>query len=87
MGVANFMAASTNPKFNKCEFWLDKLGFLRHIVLSDGIYMKPKKVKAMSNWEHPMIVTKVQSFLDLASYYNHFIERFSKIMGPLHYLT
>jgi hypothetical protein len=36
-------------KFSKCEFWLDKVIFLRHVVSKDGISVDPKKVKAVVN--------------------------------------
>ena len=74
-------------KFNKCEFWLSRVGFLRHVVSPDGIYVDPQKVEAVENWEQPTTVTEVRSFLGLAGYYRRFIEGFSKIAGPLHCLT
>ena len=74
-------------KFNKCEFWLSRVGFLGHVVSVDGIYVDPQKVEAVANWEQPTTVTEVQSFLGLAGYYRRFIEGFSKIAGPLHGLT
>ena len=74
-------------KFNKCEFWLSRVGFLGHVVSGDGIYMDPQKVEAVENWEQPTMVTEVRSFLRLVGYYRRFIEGFSKIAGPLHYLT
>ena len=74
-------------KFNKCEFWLSRVGFLGHVVSADGIYVDPQKVEAVANWEQPTTVTEVRSFLGLGGYYLRFIEGFSKIAGPLHGLT
>ena len=74
--------------FNKCEFWLSRVGFLGHVVSADGIYVDPQKVEVVVNWEQqPTTVTEVRSFLGLVGYYRRFIEGFSKIAGPLHGLT
>jgi hypothetical protein len=31
-------------KLNKCEFWLDKVPFLGHVISSEGITVDPSKV-------------------------------------------
>nr|GFC19392.1 reverse transcriptase [Tanacetum cinerariifolium] len=35
-------------KFSKCEFWLQQVAFLGHIVSVDGITMDPSKVEAIT---------------------------------------
>ena len=74
-------------KLKKCDFWLDKVSFLRHVVTKDGISIDPGKVDAMSNWRRPNTMIKIQSFLGLAGYYRRFIEEFSKIALSLTSLT
>jgi hypothetical protein len=32
-------------KFSKCEFWLGKVPFLRHVISAEGISMNPGKVR------------------------------------------
>ncbi|XP_070003062.1 uncharacterized protein [Nicotiana sylvestris] len=34
-------------KFSKCEFWLDSVSFLGHVVSSEGIKVDPKKMEAV----------------------------------------
>jgi hypothetical protein len=70
-------------KFSKCEFWLDEIPFLGHIISKGGISVDPSKVTAIVGWKIPSSVTEVQSFLGLASYYQRFIEGFSKIAKPM----
>ena len=36
-------------KLKKCEFWLDKVSFLGHVVTKDGISVDPGKVDVVSN--------------------------------------
>ena len=40
--------------FNKCEFWLSRVGFLWHVVSADGIYVDPQKVEAMAIGSRPL---------------------------------
>ena len=56
-------------KFFKCEFWLNEVIFLGHVVSGDGIFVDPRKIETIVNWEQPKNVSKIQSFLGLASYY------------------
>jgi hypothetical protein len=70
-------------KFSKCEFWIDKVPFLGHIISNGGISVNPAKVKEIMAWSVPITVTEIWSFLGLAGYYQRFIEGFSKIAKPM----
>ena len=74
-------------KFSKCQFWLDRVAFLGHVVSAEGISVDPQKVEAIVDWKPPTNVTEVRSFLGLAVYYRKFVEGFSKIATPLTKLT
>ena len=74
-------------KFSKCQFWLDRVAFLGHVVSAEGISVDPQKIEAVVDWKPPTNVTEVRSFLGLASYYRKFVEGFSKIATPLTKLT
>lgn len=63
------------------------MGFLRHMISKDEIYIDPKKIEVVVNWPTPTNVSEIRNFLRLTGYYRRFIEGFSSITGPLTKLT
>ncbi|WVZ78310.1 hypothetical protein U9M48_026046 [Paspalum notatum var. saurae] len=70
-------------KLSKCEFWLDQVPFLGHIVSKGGIMVDPSKISSVMDWKVPEVVKEVRGFLGLAGYYRRFIESFSRIAKPM----
>nr|GFA28772.1 hypothetical protein [Tanacetum cinerariifolium] len=64
-------------KFLKCEFWLDYVKFLDHVINSQGVHVDPTKVDAIKSWTALKSPTKVRQFLGLAGYYRRWIELLS----------
>ncbi|GJZ69776.1 putative reverse transcriptase domain-containing protein [Tanacetum coccineum] len=56
-------------KFLKCDFWLSKVQFLRHVIDSEGIHVDPAKIESIKDWESPKTPTEIRQFLGLVGYY------------------
>ena len=74
-------------KLSKCQFWLDKVAFLGHVISDEGVSVDSQKIEAVVNWKPPKNVSEVRSFLGLTGYYRKFVEGFSRIAAPLTKLT
>ncbi|GKD70125.1 putative reverse transcriptase domain-containing protein, partial [Tanacetum coccineum] len=74
-------------KFSKCEFWINTVKILGHVIDSSGIHVDPAKIEAIKNWASPTTPSEIRQFLGLAGYYTRFIEGFSKIAKPMTELT
>jgi hypothetical protein len=70
-------------KLSKCEFWIDEVLFLGHIINKDGLVVDLKKVADIMNWKAPTDARGIKSFIGMAGYYRRFIEGFSKITKPM----
>jgi len=66
-------------KFKKCDFWMEKVHFLGHVISKEGVSVDPTKVEAVVNWPRPTSVTELRSILGMAGYYRRFVEGFSKL--------
>ena len=66
-------------KLSKCEFWMDEVQFLDHVISAQGIVVDPTKVDAVVEWESPKSATEIRSFVGLAGYYRRFIDRKSVV--------
>jgi hypothetical protein len=70
-------------KLSKCEFWINEVLFLGHIIKREGLAVDPKKVTTILDWKTPKDVRGIKSFIVMAGYYWRFIEGFSKIARPM----
>ncbi|GJT99678.1 putative reverse transcriptase domain-containing protein [Tanacetum coccineum] len=60
-------------KFSKCEFWINTVKFLGHVIDSSGIHVDPAKIEAVKNWASPTTPSEIRQFLGLAGYYRRII--------------
>jgi hypothetical protein len=56
-------------KLSKCEFWINEVLFLGHIINKDGLAVDPKKVADILNWKAPTDARGIKSFIGMARYY------------------
>nr|GEX28992.1 putative reverse transcriptase domain-containing protein [Tanacetum cinerariifolium] len=45
-------------KFSKCDFWLEYVQFLGHVIDSEGVHVDPAKIEAIKNWATPTTPTE-----------------------------
>nr|GEV79775.1 putative reverse transcriptase domain-containing protein [Tanacetum cinerariifolium] len=45
-------------KFIKCDFWLNSVQFLSHVIDSNGVYVDLAKIEAIKNWIAPTTPTE-----------------------------
>lgn len=79
--------ARLQAKLIKCQFCLEEVSFLGHVIGPNGVKPDPDTVRAVVEFRIPKSVRDVRSFLGLCSFYRAFIAGFAVIAGPLYYLT
>ena len=70
----------------KCEFCMNKIEYLGQIIDHEGRRQNPKRTEAIKNMPILDNVTKLQSFLGLANYYNLYIPNMHELRVPLNKL-
>ena len=63
-------------KFSKCEFWLDQVAFLGHMVSKNAIQVDSKKIEAIIEWLRSTIVIEVRSFFGFSKLLQEICEGF-----------
>jgi hypothetical protein len=46
-------------KLDKCEFWLEDVQFLGHVINKDDVVVDPSKIEVVLKWEQPTNVTEI----------------------------
>ena len=46
-------------KFSKCEFWLEEVTFLGHILTAEAVVVDHAKMEAVKGWEQPHNATDI----------------------------
>jgi thymidylate kinase len=72
---------------DKCEFGMQEIAILGHMVSEKGIAPDPDKIRAMVSYPCPRTQRQVRAFLGLTGFYRRFIKGYAEIAGPLTGLT
>ncbi|KAH9674643.1 Endonuclease [Citrus sinensis] len=70
-------------KLEKCSFAQQEVEFLGHKIAGGKLMMENAKVKVILEWEPPLKVPELRSFLGLVNYYRRFIKGYSAKAAPL----
>lgn len=73
-------------KESKCEFGLEEIKYLGHIINKNGRFPDPERSIAIRDMSTPTNVATLQSFLGLANYYQAFIKGMYNLRAPLNEL-
>lgn len=78
--------AKLTLKPSKCEFGVNKVMFLGHIISKDGVQVDTAKTDKVQNFPVPHTQKELRGFLGLCNYYRRFVPDFGKISVPLNSL-
>lgn len=67
----------------KCEFFKEKVAYLRHIISAKRVSVDMDKVQAMLEWQPPKNLRELRGFLGLTGYYRKFVLNYVQIAHPL----
>ena len=62
----------------KCEFWLEEVKLLGHVVCKEGTKVDAHKITAVMERPRPTMVVEARCFLGMAGYYQRFVQNCSK---------
>jgi hypothetical protein len=68
---------------NKCEFLLESVEVLGHIVSQGVLYPKVDKVQGLKELKRPSSITEVKSIYGLLSFFRKFVKGFSTRCKPI----
>lgn len=71
----------------KCQFSMNQLEFMGHLISHRGIGPTKTRVEAIANAREPKSVAEVRSFLGLVNFCARFIPNFGSVCEPLRRIT
>ena len=70
-------------KMSKCEFGMEEIFYLRHIIRVEGVQVHMENFLAILDWPTPNTMTGLKGLLGLCTYYRRYVKGFSQFSAPL----
>ena len=81
--LCRLQKAGLKLKLSKCQFGLNKVHYLGHVIGNGELLPDPRKLEAVQHFQRPETKTQVNSFVGLTSYYRTFVPDYASIATPL----
>ena len=82
--IERFRKFDLRLNFEKCNFCVQSVKFLGHVLSQDGVRPDPEKVSAVRDYPRPTSLTELRSFLGAAGYIGQkFVQNFASLSKPL----
>ena len=78
-----FREHNLKQKLTKCEFFRNKITYLAHWVLKEGVCPSNSNLTVITEYVPPQTYTEIQAFLGMVGHYQRFIKGFACIIQPL----
>ena len=78
---------SLYAKISKCEFDMQEMLYLGHVIGANGVQVHLKKIWEILYWPTSKTVTELKGFLGLCTYYKRYVSGFSQMTAPLTDIT
>ena len=74
--------AGVKLKLRKCEFFVEKIKYLAHVVRPGTLEIDAARTAALEQVRYPQTQTQLRSFLGLCNVYRQFVPHYAKITHP-----
>ena len=78
--------ANLTLKPSKCNFGVNQVQFLGHVLSENGVAVDPRNTDKVQNFPVPITQKQLRGFFGLCNYYCRFVKNYASICVPLNAL-